>query len=81
MRTLPMIEKARERQRIAMDVYPYLASSTILQESSIGVSKRVIVTWSESMPEMAGRDLSDIAAELGLSGEAETGRSCLFQYG
>tara|TARA_R110000787_G_scaffold137458_6_gene250291 strand:+ start:29282 stop:30745 length:1464 start_codon:yes stop_codon:yes gene_type:complete len=67
MRTLPMIEKARERQRIAMDVYPYLASSTILQESSIGVSKRVIVTWSESMPEMAGRDLSDIAAELGLS--------------
>jgi N-acyl-D-amino-acid deacylase len=67
MRTLPMIEKARERQRIAMDVYPYIASSTILQESSIGVSKRVIVTWSESMPEMAGRDLSDIAAEMGCS--------------
>lgn len=67
LRTLPMIEKARERQRIAMDVYPYIASSTILQESSIGVSKRVIVTWSEGMPEMAGRDLDDIAAELGLS--------------
>ena len=31
--------------------------------------KRVLVTWSEPYPEAAGRDLSDIAAEHGVSDE------------
>ena len=31
---------------IAFDVYPYMASSTVLKEDSIRVSKKVLVTWS-----------------------------------
>jgi len=50
---------------IAFDVYPYMASSTILKADSIRVSKRVLVTWSKARPDLAGRELSEIAEELG----------------
>jgi N-acyl-D-amino-acid deacylase len=50
---------------IAFDVYPYMASSTVLKADSIAVSKKVLVTWSRARPELAGRELSDIAEELG----------------
>jgi N-acyl-D-amino-acid deacylase len=50
---------------IAFDVYPYMASSTVLKADSIKVSKKVLVTWSKTRPELAGRELSDIAEELG----------------
>jgi N-acyl-D-amino-acid deacylase len=50
---------------IAFDVYPYMASSTVLKEDSIRISKRVLVTWSKARPDLAGRELSEIAEELG----------------
>jgi N-acyl-D-amino-acid deacylase len=50
---------------IAFDVYPYMASSTVLKADSIAVSKKVLVTWSKARPEFAGRELSDIAEEMG----------------
>ena len=50
---------------IAFDVYPYMASSTVLKADSIKVSKKVLVTWSKARPELAGRELSDIAEEMG----------------
>ena len=50
---------------IAFDVYPYVASSTVLKEDSIRLSERVLITWSKSRPDLAGRELSDIADELG----------------
>ena len=50
---------------IAFDVYPYVASSTVLKEDSIAVAERVLITWSKAHPEFAGRELSDIADEFG----------------
>ena len=33
----------------------------------VEVAERVIITWSDRRPEFAGRDLTDIAGELGCS--------------
>ncbi|MFQ5757361.1 MAG: amidohydrolase family protein [Acidiferrobacterales bacterium] len=68
--TLPLIEAARKAQRINLDVYPYTASSTVLLRDFIESSEKVIVTWSESHPKMAGRDFDDIKDEWGCSTEA-----------
>ena len=67
--SLALIEKTRKEQPVTLDVYPYDASSTVLQYERVLNSKRTIVTWSEKNPEVAGRDLTDIAAEMGLSEE------------
>ena len=45
----------------------YATSSTILQPERVANSSRVIITWSEVMPDASGRDLADIATELGCS--------------
>jgi len=64
--TLALIEAARASQRVALDVYPYIASSTVLMEAPADQAMRVLVTWSEAVPEAAGRDLDDLAADWGL---------------
>lgn len=63
--TLDMIDKVRRRQKVGLDVYPYSASSTILQPERVAKCDRVVITWSDKMPDAAGRDLSDIASEMG----------------
>ena len=67
--SLALIEKTRKEQPVTLDVYPYDASSTVLQYERVLVSKRTIVTWSEPRPDVAGRDLSDIATEMGCGEE------------
>ena len=62
--TLKMIEKAQTKQAIAFDVYPYVASSTVLGVKRLEAASRILVTWSKPRPDMAGRDLSDIADEM-----------------
>ena len=37
------------------------------QKVGLDAAERVVITWSEARPEFAGRDLADIAAELGCS--------------
>ena len=64
--TLAMISKAREELRLDLDVYPYTASSTVLLQSNAMDSRKVTVSWSTPYPEMAGRDLDDIANEWGV---------------
>jgi N-acyl-D-amino-acid deacylase len=67
--TLAVIDRARAGQPIGLDAYPYVAGSTTLDSGrNIGAS-RVIVTWSVQRPEVAGRDLADIAAEMGCTEE------------
>jgi N-acyl-D-amino-acid deacylase len=61
-RTLALIERARRERPVGLDVYPYTAGSTELLPALIGQASRVIVTWSRAHPELAGRDLADIAA-------------------
>ena len=63
--TLPLIAKARQRQAINLDVYPYTASSTILAEAWVEGAEKVLVTWSVPHPECAGRDFAAIRDEWG----------------
>jgi N-acyl-D-amino-acid deacylase len=67
--TLKLIDAARQSQKIGLDVYPYIASSTILKKDRLALSSQVIVTWSDKLEGLEGRDLNDIASEMGLSPE------------
>ena len=64
--TLPKIAAAMQGQEIGLDAYPYIASSTVLRTQRIEDSLKVLITWSKAMPEMAGRELADIAREWGI---------------
>ena len=68
--TLGMIEAARGRQALGLDVYPYVASSTMLGSARGMQAKRILIAWSRPHPEASGRDLAEVAAEMGLSQEA-----------
>ena len=61
--TLPLIASATHP--VARDVYPYTASSTVLLEDHVRSAERVLVTWSESEPSQAGRDLAEICSDWG----------------
>ena len=65
--TLPKIDAARATQDISFDVYPYDAGSTILTKGAVAKAERVIVTWSESVPDAGGRDLADLAQQWNVS--------------
>jgi N-acyl-D-amino-acid deacylase len=65
--TLAAIDIAAVQQEIGVDVYPYAACSTVLSADAVDEAIRTIVTWSDSYPEMSGRDLVDIAAEWQVS--------------
>ncbi len=64
--TLALIDAARQRQAVGLDAYPYIASSTTLASGRRLGASRVLVTWSTSHPEAAGRDLDEVAADMGL---------------
>ena len=72
--TLPFIERAMRSQRIALDCYPYCASSTILSYSRTLVASTTLVTWSKPHPELAGRKLDEVAASMGLGIEETVAR-------
>lgn len=63
--TLARIGEQMGRQPICLDCYPYNASSTILEQELVDGAARVIVTWSKASPQYAGRDLDDVAREMG----------------
>ncbi len=65
--TLAAIERARAGQPVGLDAYPYAAGSTVLIPRFMDARIRIRVSWSKPHPEMAGRDLADIAAEWGCS--------------
>jgi len=78
--TLALISEAQTRAnssdnnpypKVNFDVYPYVASSTMLIESFVGRAERTIISWSSPCPEQAGRDLDDIMQDWGL-GLSET---------
>ncbi|MFC5499683.1 amidohydrolase family protein [Caenimonas terrae] len=82
--TLPLIDALAARQDISMDVYPYVAGSTVLREDLVDEVIDVMVSWSAPHPEMTGRMLASIAAEWGTTQrEACTrlkpGGACYFQ--
>jgi N-acyl-D-amino-acid deacylase len=65
--TLALLERARGQQPVAWDVYPYTAASTILEATLVAKASRVVLTWCDPHPEFSGRDLADVARELGCS--------------
>jgi N-acyl-D-amino-acid deacylase len=65
--TLPRFDAARATQDIAFDVYPYVAGSTILRREMIDRAERVLVTWSDTVAGVAGRDLAELAGEWGVT--------------
>lgn len=64
--SLPQIDGARKRQSVGLDVYPYNAACTIIDKAFILSAARVLITFSDPHPEMANRELDDIAAEWGV---------------
>jgi N-acyl-D-amino-acid deacylase len=64
--TLPLIEKAMRSQKVALDCYPYCASSTILSFSRVTVASKTLVTWSKPHPEFQGMDLLDVSRKMNL---------------
>jgi len=72
--TLPVIEKGAEGQKVAFDVYPYAAGSTILMPNRLREDVPVQITWSIPHPELAGRVLADIAKEWAIDQKAAAKR-------
>ena len=82
--TLPLIDRFAERQGVGLDVYPYLAGSTVLREDLVDGVIEVLLTWSEPYPELGGRSLADIAADWGIDQKEacrrlQPGGACYFQ--
>ena len=61
--TLRRFDEARRTQPLAIDVYPYEASSTVLKMDAARRSTKVVVTWSKAMPEAAGQTLASLATD------------------
>ena len=82
--TLPLIDQLAGRQEIAMDVYPYVAGSTVLREDLVDGVIDVLVSWSAPHPQMTGRLLAAVAAEWGVTQREaclrlQPGGACYFQ--
>ncbi|TPI15828.1 D-aminoacylase [Mesorhizobium sp. B4-1-3] len=74
--SLERIDRAREAMDIGMDVYPYAASSTVLRLERCDTGLKILITWSDPHPEMARREIADIAREWNCT-EREAGERLL----
>lgn len=84
LQTLALIERLAQRQALGLDVYPYLAGSTVLREDLADGITPIRLTWSEAHPELAGHWLADIARGWGCSepeavARLQPGGACYFQ--
>lgn len=72
--TLALIDAAFRQQSLGLDAYPYVAGSTMLDPRRMMGATKVVVTWSRTHPECAGRDLAEIAADWNISVEGAAER-------
>jgi N-acyl-D-amino-acid deacylase len=63
--TLALLSRARLHQSVALDVYPYTAGSSVLNEDLVSMASKTVISWCDPHPEYTGRDLSEIAQQLG----------------
>jgi N-acyl-D-amino-acid deacylase len=74
--TLSRIARHRDVQSatpgfdLVLDCYPYAASSTVLRADRVRAAERTLLTSCDRLPHFVGRDVAQIATELGLSIEA-----------
>lgn len=64
---LAALENAALTHPVGCDCYPYAASSSTLDLKQVTDAFRITITWSTPHPNQGGRDLTDIAADWGLS--------------
>ncbi|WP_454692674.1 N-acyl-D-amino-acid deacylase family protein [Achromobacter aloeverae] len=81
--TLALYDKARRNQPLGMDLYPYAASSTVLDTRRLADSDKVLITWSEARPDVQGQDLFELARREGkdpvvLAGELQPAGAIYF---
>jgi N-acyl-D-amino-acid deacylase len=84
VQTLAHIDAARTQQSIALDMYPYIAGSTVLRKQMVDGIIDIMVTWSMPYPEMAGSMLDAISTEWGCTQQEacerlQPGGACYFQ--
>ena len=65
--TLRMIDEAARELDVSLDIYPYEAGSSVLLKELADKADRVRLTWSKPYPDLAGKDLADIAAAWNIS--------------
>ncbi len=63
--TLPLIDETSRRQPVGLDAYPYTAGSTVLDPRFVQEDIRTLISWCDPYPELAGRDLGELAREWG----------------
>jgi len=64
---LQSFKLAREHQAVGCDCYPYAAGSSTLDLRQVDERVTITVTWSKPHPELAGKNLAEIAAAWGLA--------------
>jgi len=68
--TLIKIEEMRQKHPIGIDVYPYVAGSTMLASGRAMNAHKILVTWSRPHPEAAGKELDEVAKDMNLDRES-----------
>ncbi|HSC79500.1 MAG TPA: amidohydrolase family protein, partial [Chitinolyticbacter sp.] len=63
---LGALENAAVHHPVGCDCYPYAASSSTLDLKQVTSDFPITITWSTPHPDMAGRNLADIAADWGV---------------
>jgi N-acyl-D-amino-acid deacylase len=84
VQTLAHFDTARKTQPIGLDMYPYIAGSTVLRREMVDGIIDILITWSTPHPEMAARMLADIAVEWDCTQQEacdrlQPGGACYFQ--
>jgi N-acyl-D-amino-acid deacylase len=64
---LESLEGARRMQPIGCDCYPYSRSSSTLDVKQVTGDIDITITWSTPHPQMAGKPITDIAHEWGVT--------------
>lgn len=65
--TLAHIAALQAEQPLALDAYPYTAASSVLRADRVATAERTVITMSEPHPEHVGREVSELARELGVT--------------
>ena len=65
--TIKILEAACLTQSVSLDIYPYDACSTVLNETMVRGSLKTMITWSDPHPEYSACDLDEVAGKLGVT--------------
>jgi N-acyl-D-amino-acid deacylase len=65
--TLARLAELQQTQALSLDCYPYVAGSTTLRADRVALAERSVITACASHPELVGREVGELAREMGLS--------------